>query len=208
MMNRRISRALAWTLVIAIATPIPAQSPDAKRMRSIESAMMERIAIQNDVWFESGEFPRTVQSLRASHEMFPNDYETVTDLGWMLENLELWGEALATYVQYKHENPDNPDAPYPEAHFYFLKKLYAEIPPLLEPSLNMASPPHPNTYRALAHSYDRLGLLADSKRVWESLLKLAPDDGAAKVNLARVERKIKGETPPPAPPETGRKGWK
>lgn len=195
-MTQRYRRALAWTLALAVAAPLPAQSLDPGRMRRMEAAMVDRIATQSDLWFESGEFPRTVQTLRARYEMYPSDYETATDLGWMLENIELWGEALATYVRFRHENADNPDASYPEANFYFLKRLYAEIPPLLEPSLKMDRPPHPNTYRVLAHSYDRLGLLADSKRVWELLVALTPDDDAAKVNLARVERKLKGEPPP------------
>lgn len=196
-MNRRCTRALAWTLALAIAVPIPAQSLDAGRMRRIEGAMVNRIGTQSDVWFDSGEFLRSVQTLRARNEMYPSDYETATDLGWMLENIEEWGEALATYVRFRHENPNNPDASYPEANFYFVKRLYAEIPPLLEPSIKMAGTPHPNTYRVLAHSYDRLGLLSDSKRVWDLLVKLTPDDDAAKVNLQRVEKKIKGEAPPP-----------
>ena len=166
-------------------------------MRAIWQAAHERLELQNDYWFDAGDFPRTIQALRMMQSLYPNDYESVTNLGWLLESTEQWDEALVVYIRYGKENPEDPDGPYPEANFYFMKKAYAKVPPLLEPSL--AKKPHPNSFRILAHSYERLGLLKDSARIWNIYIALAPNDGAAKANLARVERKMKGETPPPPP---------
>ena len=51
---------------------------------------------------------------------------------------------------------------------------------------------HPNSYRILAHSYERLGRFKDSKRVWEAYLQVHPEDETAKKNLQRVIGKIGG----------------
>lgn len=160
------------------------------RMERIYGSMRERIVSQTDHWFDDGEFPRCIHLLRFHNEYEPNDFEVATNLGWLLESTEQWDEALATYVRYKVRNPSDIDASYPEANFYFMKKVYAKVPPLLEPTI--AKKPHPNAYRILAHSYEKLGLLSDSKRVWDRYLKIAPDDGAAKRNRERVTEKLRG----------------
>ena len=145
---------------------------------------------QADVWFKDGDFPRVIQELKFIYALAPNDYDIATNLGWMFENIEEWDKALAVYIKYRKENPSDPDAPFPEAHFYFAKKAYAKVPPILEPSLKMH--PHANTFRQLAHAYERLNMLADAKRVWLQYISQDPNDLAAKANLAKVERKMKG----------------
>lgn len=201
-----LPRYLGWVLVMGLAVSAPSQEVDANRMALIRDAMSDRIMVQTDVWFETGDFPKSIQAMRGDHAIRPDDYEVATNLGWMLENVLAWDEALATYVRFRKTNPNNPDAAYPEANFYFMKKTYMEIPPLLEPSIHFATPPHPNTFRVLAHAYDRLGLYGDSKRVWQSLLKIDPNDDAAKVNLSRVSKKIKDGAPPPTPKAAPKSG--
>lgn len=159
------------------------------RSKLIWDSVHAQLETQIDVWFEKGEFPKIVQLLRVQNQFVPSDYEVATNLGWMLENIEQWDEALSVYVRFRKQNPTDPDSAYPEAHFYFGKKAYAKIPPLLEPTI--AKNPQPNAYRTLAHSYERMKLYADSKRIWETYLKRFPDDGAAKVNLAKVINKLK-----------------
>lgn len=201
-----LPRCLGWVLVMGLAVSAPSQEVDANRMALIRDAMSDRIMVQTDVWFETGDFPKSIQAMRGDHAIRPDDYEVATNLGWMLENVLAWDEALATYVRFRKTNPNNPDAAYPEANFYFMKKTYMEIPPLLEPSIHFATPPHSNTFRVLAHAYDRLGLYGDSKRVWESLLKIDPNDDAAKVNLSRVSKKIKDGAAPPVPKAAPKSG--
>jgi pentatricopeptide repeat protein len=108
----------------------------------------------------------------------------------MLENVHSWDEALSVYVTYRSSNPNSPDSAWPEANFYFMKKAFAKIPPVLEPKLKSAQSPHPNTYRTLAHAYEKLGMLKDARRVWQALVKVAPDDRAAQRNLQRLIEKI------------------
>lgn len=177
---------------IGLAAFGTAAQDDAQKRReaAIWNAVANRVDRQNDLWFKSGDFPRVIQTLRLSVGLFPTDFDYVTSLGWMLENVEMYDQALAVYIRYRLDNPTLPDSPFPEAQFYFRRKIYAKIPPLLEPSLK--DKPHPNSFRILAHSYERMGMLADSARVWKALVDFTPKDDAAKNNLARVEKKMKG----------------
>jgi len=194
---RFLSALGAMTLLLASAISQEKSEPDQDRMQAILVGVLNRVNHQNDQWFEIGDYPRCIQSLRVLHEIYPTDYDVASSLGWLLESTDQDAEALAVYVRFRLENPADPEAPFPEANYYFMKRAYALVPPLLEPVIHMALKPHPNTFRRLAHAYERLGLLADSKRVWEQLIKLTPEDEAAKANLQRVLRKIKGELDPP-----------
>jgi len=165
---------------------------DPKRVDAIWNFAVDRINRQNDFWFDQGDFPRVINLCRVMYALYPNDYEVATNLGWMLENIERWDEALAVYIKFRTDNPGDPDAAWPEANFYYMKKAYQKVPPILEPTLKMAKKPHPNSYRTLAHSYERLNQLADSQRVWKEYLQIAPNDDPAKNNLSRVEKKLHG----------------
>ena len=162
--------------------------PDPKRIAVIWTAAENRMVRQSDFWFESGEFLRSINLLRVIYYLNPTDYEIATDLGWMYENVDRYPEALKIYQEFRKNNPKNPDAPYPEANYYFVKKQYDKVYPLLLPSL--ANKPHPNSFRICAHSLDRSGKLKESKAVWEALLKLSPEDRMAEANLRKVENKI------------------
>jgi tetratricopeptide (TPR) repeat protein len=167
-------------------------APQADRTAAIWSVAEDRIIRQNDIWFKQGDYPRAIQSLRILFGLEPHDYEIATDLGWMLENVENYDSALQVYTQFRKLNPNDPDAPFPEAHFLFQKKQYDKVPPLLEPTLKMGVHPHQNSYRTLAHSYERMKRYADSVRVWQTYLKLAPNDETAKGILQRVKKKMAG----------------
>jgi tetratricopeptide (TPR) repeat protein len=154
---------------------------------AIWDAANDRISNQIDIWFEDGEFPMVIQLLHIQADMNPKDYDIATNLGWMLENVEEWDAAVAVYRNFRQANPGDPDAALAEADFYFRKKKYEPIPPLLSKITNKA---HPNAFRILAHAYERLNRLKESQQVWKRYLSLAPKDEPAKNNLRRVERKL------------------
>ncbi|MFZ4507014.1 MAG: tetratricopeptide repeat protein [Fimbriimonas sp.] len=177
-------------LLLMSALGFAQKAPAADRTSLIWEYAGERMARQIDIWFDEGDFPRCVQLLRVQFIQDPTDYDNATNLGWMLENIERDDEAIAIYIRFNQANPKDPDRSFPEADYYFRNKAYAKVPPLLEPVLK--SKPQPNAFRILAHSYERLNQLKDSKRVWQTYIGLVPSDGAAKRNLERVERKLKG----------------
>ena len=152
---------------------------------AIDDAMIEYV----DHHFHEGDFPRAIQGLRFRYAMHPDDWEAMSDLGWMLESTEREDEALAIYMKYRRDYPTRRDASYSVVQYWFKKKSFAKIPALVEPELTKK--PHPNMYRWLAHSYDRLGRYADSIRVWDALIALVPSDAQAKNNRAKVFGKLK-----------------
>lgn len=172
-------------LAAQMASAVVAQD---ERQQAIFDAYDSRIVNQTDRWFNDGDFPRCIQILRINHELKPFDYEITTDLGWMLGNIERPDEELQIYIDYRKAYPNYKDAALPEATFYFLKKMYDKIPPILEPKLDMK--PHPNNFRVLAHAYEKTGRLAESKATWEKYIKLMPGDDTAKNNLNRVIKKL------------------
>jgi tetratricopeptide (TPR) repeat protein len=144
--------------------------------------------MQEDAWFEAGEFPMVVQLLEFHSELEPKDYEIATNLGWMHENIEQWDDAVGVYKKYLVDNPQDPDRALPAAGYYFRKKEYAKVIPLLESTISDRS--HPNVFRTLAHSYEKTNQLEKSKQIWDRYIALAPDDGPAIANRKRVEGKI------------------
>lgn len=162
-------------------------TPGAKK---ITEAAYWRISNEKDSLFNDGEFPATIGIQSWEILWRPNDYEIVTDLGFMYGNIERPDLELATYVRFREQFPTWAEAAYPEAEFYYKKRSYKPVVKLLEPTLSMNPKPHPNTYRILAHSYDRLGLFKEALGIWEIYIKLAPDDPAAKVNRDKVKAKL------------------
>ncbi len=177
----------------ATAVSMAGQTQPADRTEGIWAYAVLRMQRQNDFWFRLGDFPRVIQSLRFQALIFPHNYDIVTNLGYMLENVEDRSSALAVYIKYRESNPEDPEAYYPEAEYYFKKKAWDKVPPLIEPSLKVGPGPPPNSYRILAHSYEHLNLLGDAVRIWKQYLAKAPADEMAKNNLSRVEKKLHGK---------------
>ncbi|AIE84168.1 hypothetical protein [Fimbriimonas ginsengisoli] len=185
-MKRLVLGVGLWAVGIGCAMAAPAQD----RLNSIWYYANERIDQQTDVWFDDGDFPASIQLLRVAHQLRPKDYEVVTNLGWMLENVQEWNNAEAVYHTYALENESDPDGSLPIAEFYFRRKKYETIASLLEPKISLQKHPHPNVYRILAHTYEKTGHLPDAERVWKQYIALAPKDLTAVQNLKRVEKKI------------------
>ena len=183
---RSIAVSLSLLAVVGVASATTQASK--QRLDAIWSSVDERVSRQIDVWFEDGDYPKAIHMLVVEASYSPHDYDVVTNLGWMQENVEEWDQALATYELYRKNNPNDKDRALAEASFLYRRKEYAKVPPLLEPLLK--EKPHPNNFRVLAHCYEKMNKLQDAKRVWTEYLALAPKDATAKVNLNRVEKKL------------------
>ena len=184
-------RPLATSLVLIASAAVAHAAGQASTMRlgEIWNAVDDRVSRQIDVWFDGGDFPKSIHLLLFEATYWPHNYDVATNLGWMLENVEEWDSALEVYKQYYKNNPQDKDRALAEADYFFRRKQYAKVPDLLEPVLKLN--PHANNFRILAHAYERLNRFDDAKRVWQEYLDFVPDDASAKVNLARVVRKLK-----------------
>ena len=183
-----VSLMMVGVVGLAVAQKPLAPKPKADRVDAILEFANDRLATQIDAMFDDGDFPAVVQLLKLQAEAFPSDYEVWTNLGWMQENIHQWDAALATYVRYNRQNPQDPDRALPEAQFYSMRKVFAKVPPLLEPAIK--GPCHPNAFRILAKSYERMGMLPDALRVYKALVGRDPKDETAKANVRRIEGKM------------------
>ncbi|MCW5943699.1 MAG: tetratricopeptide repeat protein [Fimbriimonadaceae bacterium] len=181
--------AVAW-LILGVAQSAPTPAQDKAREALIWDAVYSRMTTQNDKWFKAGDFPRCLQQLKFVYEFDPHDYESASDLAWMLENVHEWDEAKAVYARYQKENPNDPDRGLPQAQSAFNQREYAKAAQILEPMLSDKA--HPNVFRVLAHSYSKLGRYKDSLRVWDRYVKLYPADDAGKRNRDKVKRLADG----------------
>jgi tetratricopeptide (TPR) repeat protein len=168
--------------------PFDDGAASAARTQAIWDAAYNRMNQQIDVWFDDGDFPRATTLLKVQYELWPSDYEVATNLGWMHQNMQEWEDAQVVYRRYIAENPNDPDRALPMMTYHFQRRQFAEIIPWGEKYLSDKS--HANMFRLLATSYERTGKLTESRAVWERYLKRAPNDGAAKRNLERVQKKI------------------
>lgn len=182
-----------WNVLSLALLGMMSSGPSSDRLDQIWSYAQDRMERQHDVWFDDGDFPATIQILRFEVQLSPHNYDTVTNLGWMQENIQEWGDAEQTYVRYRMLNGEDPDGPLPLADYYFRRKNYTRIPDLLEPAITRTPPPHPNAFRILAHAYEKTGKLQDAERVWKQYVAIAPGDLTAKANLSKVEKKLGGK---------------
>ncbi len=164
------------------------KSEEDRMVRAIESRFMN----QADEWFDDGDYYLISQLLEVHVGLHPDSYELVTNLGWMYGNMQDYGRELVTYLQFKNSYLDNAEAWYPAGQFYFLKKNYKMAIDILAPTIEMEPKPHANTYRLLARAYKIVGLLKESISVYEMLVKLDPNDLAAKKNLESIQKQLAG----------------
>ncbi|HTQ10060.1 MAG TPA: hypothetical protein VMI31_08325 [Fimbriimonadaceae bacterium] len=178
-------------VLLAVTASAFGQLPGTSRVGQIWSALQERLTRQSDMWFKDGDYPRTIQLLRFQYALVPSNYDIGTNLGFMLENVGEDSLALEVYIELRDASPDEPDNWWPEAFFYYKKKAYAKVPPILEPTIK-GHDPHANNYRTLAEAYEKMNMFADAKRVWDIYLTRHPDDLAGVAHRKRIIDKLNG----------------
>ena len=179
---------LITTASILLATQT-GSAPVQDRVDEIWTHVDNHIIRQMDFWFDDGEFPATVELLKVQ-VAYESSYENVTNLGWMLENIDRYDLVPPVYLKYQKDHPEDPDACYPLGWHYYLLRNWQKVIEVLEPSLKRN--PTPNTYRTLAKSYEREKKYQDAIRIWEMQLKRWPDDIPCKANIERVKKKMGG----------------
>lgn len=172
-----------------LATQGSSAAPPLNRLDEIWAHVDNRVVNQLDLLFEDGEFPTATSILKVQYAYEPHNYDTMTNLGWMLENIEKLPEAREVYKTYIREHPNDANATMALGYSYYMKREYKETIATLEPSLSRL--PTGNSYIILAKAYERLNDFKNALRVWEAQAERFPG-GAVDVNIKRVKAKLKG----------------
>lgn len=186
-----MKRWLSLILVLAAASSFAQFGTP--REKEIWRNAYSRMSAQNEEWFHEGDYPRLVQLLTIMVELFPFDFDAVSTLGWMQENIDRYDLAIATYVRFRERNPNHPDAYYPEGEFYFRVRQYGKVIQVLDPVYKRH--PDPNTLRILAHAYEKLNLYKDAKRVYDFYVTAFPNDATAKMNREKAIKRLEAGAP-------------
>lgn len=194
-----MKRGLLLLGLFALVVPATPQTEDDQVNRVMRSAH-ERQSTQNEVWFKNGDFPRSVQNLRFMNANDPYDYEVVTSLGWLLFSTESYAEEWATYTRFERMNPEMPDGALPLGEMLFNRKVWSQIPAVLEPRLaRFETKLHANNFRFLGLAYQRMGDFEQAVRVFEIAVRVHPTDANLMRNLNNAKNLLANPTPPASP---------
>jgi len=184
---------LVAALVLSHSAAAPAEglATSQQRQVAIWAAVYNRTNTQIDVWWDQGDFPAIISLLRYQAELFPNDYDIATNLGWMYENVKDNSNAEAAYRRYAARNPNDPDAVLPIVQKAYMAKDYKRVISVANPAITRKGV-HANVFRLLAHSYERTGDFKNALRVWESYLAINPNDLTAVKHRNTMKTKVNG----------------
>ena len=78
----KIGLSIALAIAVSSAFATPSRQTAQERNQLIWDGLHNRFVDQIDYWYDDGDYPRCIQLLRMMADLEPNDYETVTDLGF------------------------------------------------------------------------------------------------------------------------------
>jgi tetratricopeptide (TPR) repeat protein len=178
-----------WVLFIVLFLVAFAHGETKKdRVDAIWDAAYDRIYTQADTWFDQGDFPRCCQILKFEMVLRPGDYDTATNLGYLLESTDQNDEALVWYRKFEIDNPSFPGAQLPRGNLLFKLHKYNESIAVLKPKYQKF--PDQNVDRILAQDYMRQKLYKPAIEVFQFHLKHFPRDETAKRHLAYAKAQI------------------
>jgi tetratricopeptide (TPR) repeat protein len=142
-----------------------------------------------DVLWHRGEHSRVIEVMEAIVAIDSNQLEAYTESAWLLWSQGREQEAVSMYTRATQALPDNFETWFEFGIYYRhhiknnekAKELFLKA---------IACNPHPNAVeRELAHTYEDLGQITDSYRLWQSLLEQYPEDDVIRLNYDRFLQK-------------------
>jgi hypothetical protein len=177
-----------FALVLAFGFGVCTAQQD--RTASMWSGIGDALTKRADELYHSGEWESCVPILKMLRSMYPDDESVASDLVFMLKNNDRKDEALKEAIRYRNEHPKSVSAANDLALIYFQEKLYARIPPVLEPFVKISS--NIESFTMLGRSYEELGLPGEALRIWSERAKRLPSDPISKKNVDRLRRQVGG----------------
>ena len=162
----------------------------------IVDTVVDRLWELTDVHWHKGEYNHIVNLCKMVVAADPSQVDAFGNAGWLLWSMNRDAEAIAVYEAGLKANP-NSFYMYDELGFYYYnrKKNYPAAIKYLERASQFPDS-RMNTLHTLAHAYEKSGNLESCAKTWERAAK-DPGDAAARTNLARVRKKMRGQQDKP-----------
>ena len=187
---------LAASASLLSALPAAAQGSDPALARAraqvdgITEKALDNLWTATDHYWHEGDYNRIVDLCRIVAESDPSDDEACSNAAYLLWSMGDTPGADWILSYGAQRATANKGMFYWNMGWHvFNTKRYKEALPYLQKAVKAGGVPF-GAYSSLGHCYDRLGMLPESVKAWETAVRLFPDMGAAKVNLARVKAKL------------------
>jgi len=157
----------------------------------IVDSVIDRLWVLTDLHWHKGEYNHIVNLCRMVTAADPSRVDAYGNAGWLLWSMDRDAEAVALYQEGLKANPTSYYMYDEIGYYYFLrKKDYPAAVKYLEQAAKMPDA-RALTLHSLAHAYEKTGNLEMCVKTWERAAK-DPEDAAARTNLTRIRKKIRG----------------
>lgn len=170
-------------------TPKPAPSGQA-RVELILDDIVDKLLIVSDAHWHKGEYNHIINLNRMILTGRPDLVDAYANTGWLLWSMNRDAEAVAIFEKGLQANP-NTYFMYDElGQYYFIrKKDFAAAAKYYAQAVKFKDA-KPQTWNALARSYEKSGQLEKAEAAWEKAASF-PNNVSAKPNLERVRKLLK-----------------
>ena len=149
-----------------------------------------KLAAAADAHWHKGEYNHNVNAAKMVIAARPDYVEMYANSGWLLWSMNRDAEAEALYKEGIQNNP-NTYFMYDElAQFYLTRKKDFQSAAVYYAKAVTFKDAKPQTWNALARSYEKSGQMAKALEAWEKAASF-PDNIAAQPNLRRVRNLMK-----------------
>ncbi len=184
------------TLVARTAAPVPASYPVGENRAQAESEIQldgmsldteNALIHRTDFYWHHGDYPRIIALDRVITEIDPQNIDTYSTGGWLLESDGDNAEAEAYYALGMLRNPSRSDAAFSLAMFYYnTVHEYKQAEQVLSKSVH-----DPDAgvldWKLLAHTYESEGDYVKAVATWKHIQRDYPTTPALQSNLKRDE---------------------
>jgi len=158
----------------------------------ITEGVIDHIWVATDESFHHGDYYRIIAELRVCVEADPMFTEAYGDASWLLWSLgdTEGADKLLTYGLTRR--PKLWDLQYEFGFHLYNTKRYAPALSHLKAATQIPGA-DVQSWKMLAHCYDRLGRYADAVATWKTIQKKFPHEITTPHNLASMEAKLKAQ---------------
>jgi tetratricopeptide (TPR) repeat protein len=183
--------------VVCAKTPESSQGYNETQVQGVSSEVVDILWARTDFWWHQGEWGRVVAEDRFITEIDPQFLLPYSTGGWLLESEGQLTEAKEYYILGAKRNPNKSFLWFSLGFYYF--NTMKDYPSAIKYFQCAADAPDGgiNSWKMLAHSYEKNRQLPQAIAVWIKLQQRYPNDPIVIHNLAKDQTLVLASAPTP-----------
>ncbi|MHB0998894.1 MAG: HEAT repeat domain-containing protein [Armatimonadota bacterium] len=174
------------------AKPAPLDKNKKPDIESIWESAADIMSSEADWWWHKGNYEQSIRCHEAAILIDPDYVESYSIIAWLQWSLKRNDEAIGTLKRAIAAAPKNPAAYYEIGTHYYNTKNYPEAEKYLKQSVKLGGDHFAR--RMYAHSLERQNKLSQALVQWKEIVKLRPEDQAARRQVEKIQNKIKANS--------------